>query len=118
MKTAVVFRAHYVSDSIRRTYDELSTQADGRAVFFAFDTTNAPSPSLPGLFTFSDDDLKEQIAAEVGTRPPFALEAFKDVETDVRQSIGRLQANPYLVEKNRIRGFVYDVKTGALDEVA
>jgi carbonic anhydrase len=70
-----------------------------------------------GMLTFSDDEVKEQIAAEVGTRPPFALEAFKDVEADVRQSIGRLRANPYLVEKNRIRGFVYDVKTGALNEV-
>ena len=71
-----------------------------------------------GMLTFSDDELKQQITAEVGTRPSFALEAFKDVEADVRQSIGRLQANPYLVEKNRIRGFVYDVKTGALEEVA
>jgi carbonic anhydrase len=71
-----------------------------------------------GMLTFNDDALKEQIAAEVGTRPSFALEAFKDVEADVSQSIARLQANPYLVEKNRIRGFVYDVKTGALNEVA
>lgn len=71
-----------------------------------------------GMLTFRDDDVKEQIAAEVGTRPPFALEAFGDLEADVRQSIARLHASPYLVEKGRIRGFVYDVTTGILDEVA
>ncbi len=70
-----------------------------------------------GMLTFRDDDVKEQIAAEVGTRPPFALEAFGDVEADVRQSIARLHASPYLIEKGRIRGFVYDVTTGTLDEV-
>ena len=70
-----------------------------------------------GMLTFRDDDVKEQIAAEVGTRPPFALEAFGDLEGDVRQSIARLHASPYLVEKGRIRGFVYDVTTGILNEV-
>jgi len=70
-----------------------------------------------GMLTFLDDDVKEQIAAEVGTRPPFALEAFGDLEGDVRQSIARLHASPYLAEKGRIRGFVYDVTTGILNEV-
>ena len=71
-----------------------------------------------GMLTFRDDDVKEQIAAEVGTRPPFALEAFGDVEADVKQSIARLHASPYLVDKSHIRGFVYDVTTGALAEVS
>jgi carbonic anhydrase len=71
-----------------------------------------------GMLTFRDDEVKEQIAAEVGTRPPFALEAFDDLEADVRQSIIRLHTSPYLIEKGRIRGFVYDVTTGVLREVA
>lgn len=70
-----------------------------------------------GMVTFSDDAVKEQIEADTGIRPSFALEAFPDVEEDVRQSIRRIQANPFIPVKDKIRGFVYDVKTGQLNEV-
>jgi carbonic anhydrase len=70
-----------------------------------------------GILTFRDDDLKDRIQAEIGIRPPFALEAFSDLEEDVRQSIRRLQASPFLPHKDAIRGFVYDVRTGRLREV-
>lgn len=70
-----------------------------------------------GMVTFKDDDVKEQIEADTGLRPSFALEAFPDVEEDVRQSIRRIQANPFIPVKDKIRGFVYDVKTGQLNEV-
>lgn len=70
-----------------------------------------------GMLTFSDDEVKGQIQAEVGIRPPFALEAFPDVEEDVRQSIERIKANPFIPHKDSVRGFVYDVKTGRLNEV-
>ena len=70
-----------------------------------------------GMLTFKDDDLKAQIEAEVGIRPPFALEAFPDLEADVRQSIARIKASPFVPHKDGVRGFVYDVRTGRLREV-
>ena len=70
-----------------------------------------------GMVTFKDDAVKEQISDETGIRPPFALEAFPDVENDVRQSIARIKASPFLPHKDRVRGFVYDVRTGRLHEV-
>ena len=70
-----------------------------------------------GMVTFRDDDVKDQIEAETGIRPSFALESFPDIEEDVRQSIRRIRANPFIPVKDKIRGFVYDVKTGQLNEV-
>ena len=70
-----------------------------------------------GMLTFSDDQVKAQIAEDVGIRPPFALEAFSDLEEDVRQTIARIKASPFIPRKDKIRGFVYDVRTGKLNEV-
>jgi carbonic anhydrase len=70
-----------------------------------------------GMLTFRDDDVKDQIAAATGIRPPFALEAFPDVDADVRQSIARIQASPFIPHKN-VRGFVYEVEKGTLREVS
>ena len=69
------------------------------------------------MVTFRDDDVKDAIAAETGLRPSFALEAFPDEEEDVRQSIRRIQACPFIPVRDKVRGFVYDVKTGRLNEV-
>jgi carbonic anhydrase len=69
-----------------------------------------------GMITFRDDDVKDQIEADTGIRPSFALEAFSDVDADVRQSIARIQASPFVRHKN-VRGFVFDIATGKLDEV-
>ena len=69
------------------------------------------------MVTFQDDAVKDDIEAETGIRPNFALEAFSDPEEDVRQSIRRIKANPFVPVKDKIRGFVYDVKTGQLNEV-
>jgi carbonic anhydrase len=71
-----------------------------------------------GMLTFSDDEVKRQIEADTGIRPSFALEAFPDADGDVRQSIARIKASPFIPHKDQVRGFVYDVKTGALSEVA
>ena len=70
-----------------------------------------------GMVTFRDDEVKDQIESDTGLRPSFALEAFPDAEEDVRQSIRRIQACPFIPVKDRIRGFVYDVKSGRLNEV-
>ena len=70
-----------------------------------------------GMLTFRDDDVKDAIAADTGIRPPFALEAFGDLEEDVRQSIARIQVSPFIPNKDDVRGFVYDCATGKLNEV-
>ncbi len=71
-----------------------------------------------GMLTFKDDALKSQIEEDTGLRPAFALEAFDDPEGDVRQSVRRIKANPFIPHKDSIRGFVYDVETGLLNEVS
>jgi carbonic anhydrase len=71
-----------------------------------------------GMLTFADDEVKAQIESETGIRPPFALEAFSDLEADVRQSIARIKASPFVPRKDGVRGFVYDVKEGSLTEVS
>ena len=71
-----------------------------------------------GMLTFTDDAVKAQIQKETGIRPTFALEAFANLEDDVRQSIARIKASPFIPKKDRVRGFVYDVTTGKLNEVA
>jgi carbonic anhydrase len=70
-----------------------------------------------GMMRFTDDGLKRQIQAETGIRPPFALEAFPDLEEDVRQSIARIEASPFVPHRDKVRGFVYDVGKGSLLEV-
>jgi len=71
-----------------------------------------------GLSKITDDDFRSAVEAETGIRPPWAVEAFADAAADVRQSIGRLKASPFVPHKDAIRGFVFDVATGRLDEVA
>jgi carbonic anhydrase len=70
-----------------------------------------------GMLTFKDDAVKADIEADTGVRPPFALEAFPDLDQDVRQSIARIKASPFVPHKDAVRGFVFDVGSGALREV-
>jgi carbonic anhydrase len=71
-----------------------------------------------GMLTFKDDAVKADIEADTGVRPPFALEAFPDLDQDVRQSVARIKASPFVPHKDAVRGFVFDVKSGALREVS
>jgi carbonic anhydrase len=71
-----------------------------------------------GMLTFKDDDVKDQIEADTGIRPGFALEAFPDAERDVAQSLTRIAASPFIPYKDQVRGFVYDVHSGRLQEVS
>ena len=70
-----------------------------------------------GMLTFTDDEFKNSIQEEVGIKPEWAAEAFSDLDTDVRQSLARIQASPFIPVKDNVRGFVYDVHTGTLREV-
>jgi carbonic anhydrase len=71
-----------------------------------------------GMLTFTDDDFKASIQKETGIKPEWAAEAFPDLDDDVRQSIARIKANPFIPHKESVRGFVFDVATGQLREVA
>ena len=71
-----------------------------------------------GMQTFSDDEFKRSIQDETGIKPTWAVEAFPDLEEDVRQSIARIQASPFIPNKDSVRGFIYDVHTGEVREVS
>lgn len=70
-----------------------------------------------GMLTFTDDEVADQIESETGVRPPFALESFPDLDGNVRASIEKIKASPFIPNKDSVRGFVYEVETGRLREV-
>jgi carbonic anhydrase len=70
-----------------------------------------------GMLTFTDDGFKQSIHEETGIKPSWAAEAFRDLDTDVRQSIARIKASPFIPKTDAVRGFVFDVATGKLNEV-
>jgi carbonic anhydrase len=70
-----------------------------------------------GMLTFTDDSFKRSIQDETGIKPQWAAEAFADLDEDVRQSMARIKASPYIPHQDAVRGFVFDVATGRLNEV-
>jgi len=70
-----------------------------------------------GMLTFTDDEFKRSVQDDTGIKPEWAAEAFSDLDEDVRQSIARIQASPFIPHKDSVRGFVYEVETGRLREV-
>ena len=70
-----------------------------------------------GMLTFTDDAFKSQVQADTGIKPEWAVEAFPELDADVKQSIARIKASPFIPRKDSIRGFVYEVETGRLREV-
>jgi carbonic anhydrase len=70
-----------------------------------------------GMVTFTDDSFKAAIEKDTGLRPTWAAEAFPDEAADVTQSINRIKASPFVPKKDNIRGFVFDVNTGKLNEI-
>jgi carbonic anhydrase len=70
-----------------------------------------------GMLTFTDDDFKRSIQEDTGIKPEWAAEAFADLDEDVRQSIARIKASPFIPNKDSVRGFVYEVESGRLREV-
>ena len=70
-----------------------------------------------GMLTFADDDFRRQVKEDTGIKPEWPAEAFDDLDDDVRQSIARIKASPFIPRKDQIRGFVYDVHDGSLREV-
>jgi carbonic anhydrase len=71
-----------------------------------------------GMLTLNDDEFKRSIQEEVGIKPTWSAESFGDLDEDVRQSVARIRASPFIPRKDSIRGFVYEVETGRLREVS
>jgi carbonic anhydrase len=75
-----------------------------------------------GMLTFTDGDFKRSVQDDTGVKPEWAVEAFPDLDEDVRQSIARIRASPFIPHKESVqesvRGFVYEVETGRLREVS
>ena len=71
-----------------------------------------------GMLTFQDDEFRRQIQDETGIKPQWAAESFADLAEDVKQSKARIESSPFVPNKDSIRGFIYDVDTGRLEEVS
>ena len=71
-----------------------------------------------GMLTFTDDEFRRSIQDDTGVKPSWAAETFPDLDEDVRQSIARIKASPFIPHTDSVRGFVYEVETGALREIA
>jgi carbonic anhydrase len=71
-----------------------------------------------GMLTFTDDEFRRSIQDDTGIKPTWAAEAFGDLDEDVRQSAARIKASPFIPPTDAVRGFVFDVATGKLNEVA
>ncbi len=71
-----------------------------------------------GMQSLTDDGFRAELQEATGVAPAFAIESFADVDADVRQSILRVRRSPFLPHRDRVRGFVYDVDTHRLREVA
>ena len=71
-----------------------------------------------GMLTFTDDAFKRQVQEDTGIKPAWAVETFSDLEEDVRQSIARVKASPFIPRKDQVRGFVFEVESGRLREVS
>jgi len=70
-----------------------------------------------GMLTLDEVDLRRSVESRTGRAPPFLFGAFSDLEKDVRLSKRRLRSSPFILKKDRVRGFIYDVKSGGLKEV-
>lgn len=71
-----------------------------------------------GSLTFTDDELRGELLADTGQKPAWSPESFSDIDVDLRQSMERVRTSPFIPRRDLVRGFVFDVHTGALREVA
>jgi carbonic anhydrase len=70
-----------------------------------------------GMLNLTDDGFRAELQAASGVAPAFAIESFADLDSDVRQSILRVRRSPFLLHRDAVRGFVYDVDTHVLREI-
>jgi carbonic anhydrase len=71
-----------------------------------------------GMQTFSDEEFAVAREHSRGLRPDWSAQTFTDLEDDLRESIRRIRASPFIPHKDRIRGFIYEVESGRIREVS
>jgi carbonic anhydrase len=71
-----------------------------------------------GMLRFTDDEFKQALVDDTGTEPPWAAQAFSDLDGHVRESIAQIRESPFIPYTDQVRGFVFDVDTGILREVS
>ena len=98
-----------VTDDVIRSLT-ISQRALGTRSIVLIHHTNCGLESLT-------EEFRHELEMEVGQRPAWAVESFRDVDQDVRQSMQRVRTSPFLLHNDDVRGFVFDVKTGLLREV-
>jgi carbonic anhydrase len=70
-----------------------------------------------GMQTLTDDGFRAELQEATGVAPAFAIESFTDLDADVRQSILRVRRSEFILHRESVRGFVYDVDTHRLREI-
>ena len=70
-----------------------------------------------GLLGVDEARFRQDMLAETGMKPPWSLEAFNDLEDDLRSSVARVRTSPYLPHRDSVAGLVLDVDTGRLSQV-
>jgi carbonic anhydrase len=70
-----------------------------------------------GLSLITEDEFKDELEKDTKLRPPWAIEAFREVKDSVRQSVERVRRSPFVPHRDNVRGFVYDVANAELTEV-
>ncbi|MFC8227363.1 beta-class carbonic anhydrase [Streptomyces sp. NPDC057287] len=98
-----------VTDDVIRSLT-ISQRALGTRSVILIHHTNCGMESLT-------EDFRQDLEREVGQRPAWAVESYSDADQDVRQSMQRVRTSPFLLHKDDVRGFVFDVKTGKLREI-
>jgi carbonic anhydrase len=71
-----------------------------------------------GMLAFDDDEFADRLESETGHRPEWNAQALSDLDQDVRETVGRIQESPFVPRTDSVRGFVYEVESGRLREVA
>src|SRR3712207_4500684 len=71
-----------------------------------------------GMLTFTEEEFKRRLQEDTGIKPHWAVESFADLDEDVRQSMARIEASPFISDTTSLRGFVLDLESGRLREVA
>lgn len=70
------------------------------------------------MTTFDGEEFREELWSETGVEPAWrSAGAFDDVQQNVRDTVARIRSEPALPHRDLVRGFVYDVTSGALTEV-
>lgn len=70
-----------------------------------------------GLMSITDDEFEGRLREHAGEPPGWRLQAFADLEENLRQHVERARSSPFLVHRDDVRGFAFDIDTGELREV-